>query len=407
MKFAHIADCHLGSYREERLQRVNTSSFVKAIDHCLNENVDFVCIAGDLFNTALPSIDVVKETVRQLRRLKERGIACYIIAGSHDFSPSGKAMLHVLEEAQLCIDVVKGDIVDGQLKLRFTVDQKTGAKITGMIGRRGMLERTYYENIHREHLEHEEGFKIFMFHTALTELKPKELLHMDSSPVSLLPRNFNYYAGGHVHIVSDSTIDGYEHIVYPGPTFPNSFTELEKLGGGGMYIYDHGNVRFIPIVLKQVFSYVKDCEGKSAEEVEQEIKTELLATDVDGKIVCLRLRGLLGQGRVSDIAFKEISKLLYEHGAYFVMRNTSSVQTQSFEAVHVKEDSVENIEQSIVQEHLGMHKGISINVDAEKKLMIDLMQALSEESHEGEKKYEFEGRVAEMTKKVFETHLGN
>jgi len=275
-----------------------------------------------------------------------------------------------------------------------------------MIGRRGMLERTYYENIHREHLENEEGFKIFMFHTALTELKPKELLHMDSSPVSLLPRNFNYYAGGHVHIVSDSSIDGYEHIVYPGPTFPNSFTELEKLKGGGMYIHDNGVVKFVPIILKEIFSYVKDCEGKSAEVVEQEIKTELLAKNVDGMIVCLRLRGVLGQGRVSDIKFKEISTLLYEHGAYFVMRNTGSVQTQAFEAVHVKEDSVENIEKSIIEEHVGMHKGISASVDVEKKLMTDLMQVLSEESHEGEKKYEFEGRVADMTKKVIDTHLG-
>ena len=75
----------------------------------------------------------------------------------------------------------------------------------------------------KEALEKEEGFKIFMFHTALTELKPKELDKMDSAPVSFLPRNFDYYAGGHVHIVKEASLDGYKNIVYPGPLFPNNF----------------------------------------------------------------------------------------------------------------------------------------------------------------------------------------
>ena len=43
-----------------------------------------------------------------------------------------------------------------------------------------------------KNLEEEEGFKIFMFHTALTELKPKNLERMDSAPISLLPKGFDY-----------------------------------------------------------------------------------------------------------------------------------------------------------------------------------------------------------------------
>ena len=34
-----------------------------------------------------------------------------------------------------------------------------------------------------------------MFHTALTEFKPEELDSMESQPLSLLPKNFDYYAG--------------------------------------------------------------------------------------------------------------------------------------------------------------------------------------------------------------------
>ena len=221
MKFAHIADCHLGGWRDPLLREIGLNSFKKAIELSLQKKVDFVLIAGDLFNTAMPPIDYLKETVKQLMLLKENNIPVYVIAGSHDFSPTGKTMLDVLEHADLMINVVKGEIVDNKLKLNFTIDPKTNTKITGMIGKRGMLEKSYYENLVREHLENEPGFKIFMFHTAITELKPKELENMESSPISLLPKNFNYYAGGHVHIVEHVNMDGYQNVIYPGPTFPN------------------------------------------------------------------------------------------------------------------------------------------------------------------------------------------
>jgi DNA repair exonuclease SbcCD nuclease subunit len=191
------------------------------------KRADFILISGDLFNTSVPEISVLKDVVRKLKELQEKGIPVYVIAGSHDFSPSGKTILEVLEEAGLCRNVVKGKVVDKKLRLEFTTD-RTGAKICGMIGRKGMLERSYYENLDKEALEKEEGFKIFMFHTALSELKPKSLEKMESSPVSFLPEGFDYYAGGHVHIVRHSDLPGYRNIVYPGPLFPNNFRSLRS-----------------------------------------------------------------------------------------------------------------------------------------------------------------------------------
>ena len=42
MKFAHLADCHLGSWRQPELRDLNLESFKKAIDISLKENVEFV-----------------------------------------------------------------------------------------------------------------------------------------------------------------------------------------------------------------------------------------------------------------------------------------------------------------------------------------------------------------------------
>ena len=103
MKFAHLADCHIGGWRDPKLRAANTNSFCMAIEKCLTEKVDFVLISGDLFNTAVPSIDSLRMTVEQLKRVKDAKIPVYFIAGSHDFSPSGKTMLDVLEHAGLAM----------------------------------------------------------------------------------------------------------------------------------------------------------------------------------------------------------------------------------------------------------------------------------------------------------------
>ena len=102
MKFAHIADCHLGGWRQPELEQLNLESFKKVIDGCINERVDFVLVCGDLFDTAFPSIETLKNTFGEFKRLKDEGISCYLIAGSHDYSVSGKTFLDVLEKAGFC-----------------------------------------------------------------------------------------------------------------------------------------------------------------------------------------------------------------------------------------------------------------------------------------------------------------
>ena len=46
-----------------------------------------------------------------------------------------------------------------------------------------------------------------MFHSGIDELKPEDMGNIIMQPLSLLPKNFNYYAGGHVHIVKDTKIE--------------------------------------------------------------------------------------------------------------------------------------------------------------------------------------------------------
>jgi DNA repair protein SbcD/Mre11 len=398
MKFAHMADAHIGAWRDPKLKDLSMLAFLKAVDIAVEQRVDFILFAGDIFNTSMPGIDFLKETTKKLKEVKEKNIPVYIIPGSHDQSPSGKTMLDVLEEAGLLINVVKGEVTkDNKLKLKFTVDKKTGTLITGLLGKRGMLEKKYYENLDKTDLENTPGTKIFMFHTALTELKPKFLEKMDSNPISFLPSGFEYYAGGHVHIVRQENLDGYKNVVYPGPLMPASFSELEKLKMGSFFIYNHGKLEKIPIEIVKVYPIELNANHKSPENVFQDLQTIFKDQNFKDTIVLIRVHGKLKNGRPSDVNFKSIFDSLYQQNAYFVMKNTSKLSSEEFEEVKINTASVEDIENSIIKEHLGQ---IKFSVENELETTKDLMKTFSSEKHEGEKVYEYDERIKRSVSEI-------
>ena len=393
MKFAHMADCHIGGWAEPKMRALNIGAFARAVDICIEENVDFVLISGDLFNSSLPAMDPLKTTVHKLMELRKKNIPVYIIAGSHDFSPTGKTMIDVLCEAGLCINVVIGKVIEGKLNLRFTQDPVTGAKITGMIGRRGMLEKSYYESLDTKSLEQEPGYKIFMFHTAIDELKPKELEKMESSPISLLPKGFDYYAGGHVHIIRDIQLEGYKQVVYPGPLFPNNFRELEELGSGGFYIVKDDIIKYIPITLRRRHNIVIDCSGMTADNVRKELIENIENSDIKEKIILIRLKGKMSNGRQADIDFRSIFEMIYKRGAYFVMKNTSALNMTGLEEIKIKSGSAEEIEESLIKEHIGQISINGMDGPGEEQLAKSLLKSLDTDKKEGEKVHDFEERI--------------
>jgi DNA repair exonuclease SbcCD nuclease subunit len=399
MKFAHIADAHLGGWRDPKMRDVNTKSFITAIDRIISEQVDFLIIAGDLFNTSLPAMECLKTCVQKLKEVKDAGIPIYIIPGSHDYSPSGKTILDVLEETGLFKNVMRGEITEeGKLKLKFTVDEKTGVKFTGILGKRGGLEKKYYEDIERENLENEPGKKIFLFHSAINELKPKELADMDAMEASLLPKGFDYYAGGHVHIIQNISLEGRPNIVYPGPIFPNSFSEIEKLKHGTFVIWNEGKVNHIPIIHHPTVALNLNVEGLTPNEVELLLAAEIKRNNFQNAIVTLRVSGVMKHGKPTDVNLSEYVKEIQEKGAYAVLKNTVAFSTKEFEQVTVSKHSTEDIETTLIQEHVG--KSGVYTPEKESSLIKSIMHSLSVEKDEGEKLADFQKRVKEEIKKI-------
>jgi DNA repair protein SbcD/Mre11 len=377
MKFAHIADCHVGAWREPRMRDLTIQAFESAIEKSIHEHVDFVLIAGDLFHTAIPPLDGVKAVFKSLAKLKSAGIPLYFICGSHDYSPTGKTMLDIVEEAGLGTNVFRGAVDDGVLRLNWTKDEKTGVKITGILGRANQLDSAIYKQIDRDSVEKEPGQKVFLFHTSLAELKPSGMI-IDSSPISLLPKGCAYYAGGHVHTRTDQVIDG-RHIVYPGPLFPASFSELEELSAGSFCIVENGHVRRVSVEQKPVCAVTLDVSGVAPANVPGIVLDH--CTQAKNSIVLVRLKGVL-DGKPSDIPWRSLSDELASRGAYIVLRNTAELTSPQMEKAAVSLGTLSEIEERVISEH-----------KVDKDFVLALMSSLSVEQMDGEKKASYEERV--------------
>ncbi|MFP5511068.1 MAG: exonuclease SbcCD subunit D [Alphaproteobacteria bacterium] len=93
-RFVHTADLHLDSplkslaLRDAALAEVignaSRAVFTRIIDLCLEEGVDALLIAGDLYDGAQTSMKTARFLTQALRRLDAAGIETFIIRGNHD-----------------------------------------------------------------------------------------------------------------------------------------------------------------------------------------------------------------------------------------------------------------------------------------------------------------------------------
>jgi len=388
VKFAHISDVHLGGWKQEPLQELNFQSFKKAIDVCLREKLDFIIIGGDLFDSAYPPIEILKKTFAEFKKVKEAKIPCFIIAGSHDYSVSGKTFLDVLEKAGFCKNLLDFEESGDLITLNPTIHQ--GVALYGYPGKKSSLE---IQDLKKIRLNDSPGmFKIFVLHTTID--KAKGTLPIESVSTEEIPKA-DYYAMGHLHIDFQ-----YKNFIYPGPIFPNNFQELEDLKHGRFYIVDtspqnpENSLRRIELKIKEVISF--NIEIKNALTATEQIISKLNSSDIEDKIVLLRLRGEIENGKNSDIKFQQIEEIVKQKKAYFMLKNTHELKTREIEFGEEGSEikNAENIEEEAIKIYSEQ------NPSDFNSMIPQLMNSLSIEKQEDEKTEVFNSRVMEETKKI-------
>ncbi len=344
MKFAHLADCHLGGWRQEEMQDLNFKSFQKVVDTCIEEKPDFILISGDLFDSAYPPIEILKQTFAEFRKINDQQIPVYIIAGSHDFSASGKTFLDVLEKAGFCRNIEQTqEQEDGRIKISPYLHNDIA--IFGYSGKKSGMEiedlrKIYFDSIHQ--------FTIFMVHTTISDVVGT--IPMDSIDKTKLPPA-NYYALGHIHKVFEKQEQGSVY-VYPGPTFPNNFQELADLKQGSFQIVESLDsklqTRNIKIKIKEIV--YAEIEISNALTATEKIINELDKFNMNDKIVLMKLTGTIAQGKSGDIRFEEIESFVKKKNAYSFIRNISSLKTQEA-GVEIEIGDRENLEEKIIEQY--------------------------------------------------------
>jgi DNA repair protein SbcD/Mre11 len=295
IRFVHTGDLHLdtpfkGLTRSNpllaaQLKEASIRSFRKIIDLCIRERVDFLLVAGDIFDSEIKSLAAQLRFVDELKRLGESGIPAYIIAGNHDPLTSwmkelkmpalvhqfGPAIERVtcIRNGQPLADIYgvsfdKKEVTDN-LALKFTKEPSPAP------------------------------FSIVLLHGTLGSATG----HNPYAPFSLddiRGKGFDYWALGHVH-KKQIFQNAHPAVVYPGNPQGRDFGET---GQRGCYLVEMNmdaapSIQFIPTHSVRFEEIKIDLTGQSdpgilSEELAAPIK-RLLQEDSGGFLFRLRLEG--------------------------------------------------------------------------------------------------------------------
>ena len=229
MKFAHLADTHLG-YRQFGLyerEKDFYEVFEKITDKIIEEKVDFVIHSGDLFDNSRPSPLALLTFQKCLIKFKNANIPVYAIAGNHD-------------------SVLRKGAIPPQVLFK-----KFGLKVISPINTNYM-----YEDVFIAGLPYYSSSQYKNLKNKLSDLSKKAANHEKSIlvlhqgidkyfnlqyelEIGDVPDNFTYYAMGHLHnFINDDFGEG--KLVYPGSSEVWKTSELEdyRKNGKGFVIVD-------------------------------------------------------------------------------------------------------------------------------------------------------------------------
>jgi DNA repair exonuclease SbcCD nuclease subunit len=398
-----MSDIHIGAFRQPELRALVLDAFDAAMDRCIREKVSFILMAGDIFDSNIPDLSSVRRAAEKMKEAIDSGIRIYAIYGSHDFSPNFSSIVDVLDGAGLFTKAEDRTPGGEKVTLRF-VEDPSGAKICGLSGKKLSIDREEYAVLDRAPLEAEPGFKVFLFHGGIDELKPPSLEMMPAMPASFLPSGFAYYAGGHVHNRMMRSLPGKQNIAYPGPLFATDYVELQELSRGeqrGFYMVDFDGTKvtgaeFVPVKVAEVEEISYSAEGKTPLRVTEDLVKKAGEADIRGKVVLLTVEGQLGEGKTSDVGFQWIRKRFAEASPLIVLPNYSKLSSKEMTTLPPPPRGLHVVEREQFERGIASVRTEEPSLKGEKGVgvAVELLRTLKEPKKENENKGEFEERTA-------------
>ena len=209
-RFLHAADLHIdspliGLARKSkdfasRIDDASRRAFDNLIALAVEEECEFVVIAGDLFDGQWRDYRTGLYFVDRMRRLKDAGIRVYLILGNHDAENRFVSRLEYAENVRL-----------------FSHRKPETVRVEGLdtvIHGRSFPQRDVSENIAQDYPAPVSGcFNIGLLHTACTG-RDGHALYAPCTIEQLVNHGYDYWALGHVH--AREVVQEHPCIIYPG-----------------------------------------------------------------------------------------------------------------------------------------------------------------------------------------------
>ena len=195
IRFIHAADPHLDSPLQgleahegapvEVLRGATRRAFENLVNLAIEESVDFVVIAGDLYDGDWKDYSTGLFFRAQMVRLQSKGTPVYLIAGNHDAASVITKKLSLPENVHV-----------------FSTRTTESLEVAGhpvTIHGRGFPNRAVPENLAIEYPMAVPGrFNLGLLHTSLTG-RPGHDTYAPCSVAELREKGYGYWALGHIH----------------------------------------------------------------------------------------------------------------------------------------------------------------------------------------------------------------
>lgn len=224
MKFIHAADIHLDSplnglsaYPDApaaQLRNATRDAFTVLVDHAIDESVDFLVIAGDLYDGTWRDYNTGIFFCKEMGRLKRAGIPVFLLFGNHDAESEMTRKLDLPDNVRFFSATRPETFRIEKLAVALHGQSFKQKEITANLA-------AHYPTALPSH------FNIGVLHTALQGYAA----HASYAPCTvdeLHAKGYQYWALGHVHEFDQWS--GASTIVFPGNLQGRNVRECGRRG---------------------------------------------------------------------------------------------------------------------------------------------------------------------------------
>ncbi|MCC9643549.1 DNA repair exonuclease [Rhodopirellula sp. JC740] len=293
-RILHAADIHLDSplqkldaYEDAPVDEIREASR-RALQNmtrvAIEEQVDLVVIAGDLYDGDWPDQNTGLFFVAQATRLIREGIHVAVIRGNHDAANKMTSNLPLPKNPD------GSEILLSEKKVDQRILEDLGIAIHG----RSYAKRAETGDMAGEYPQPIGGmFNLALLHTGLSGLEGHDP-YAPCSPQQLADKGYDYWALGHIHQRGEHQIDGAAPVVFSGNVQGRHIRESGPKGCILVDIDDRNQTtrRFVPLDVVRFESFEADASDWSHTDELMDAYEDWLSeqlTQVDDRLLVTRV----------------------------------------------------------------------------------------------------------------------